>query len=1106
MANVARRPDPEQFRPRENTESGASGELSDDPEELEDQIERGAEAAEQIEIDRPADARMGALDRLGADSSQTARASQTFEQFRRQAKSLRENLQGRVLRLLRKGEPAPTAELDAEEMLTEGAAVSNRQNRPQAEPRVRVGGGRSTEVPGDLDVTVMEADTTRIDPEMLTTEMATTEMEGPEVELSEPMTEQEAKISDLRDEGKLAAALHKILETEDWEYDSPETIRDQQAVLVNALRELSAHIPELKKSGRYLNNIDEFLEAWSRGDEDVLTDDKGVPKLDKDNKPIKVKVYPPLFSTALLKRAQDKGRDRLRMAKMAKERKILQGKTLDEWDATFGHTKKAEAAPTADAHPTDSLSRDVLAGLEKVNVEKLALALNDSNIAKALEQQPGQANAMTDYVRTTSAVEHIDAIQRRLELLQRRSDALRSEQAAPRQSDTRAFTINEADQDVVITKLLEQRLFEDRLAAAYALPEKDPTKPANKDFLRLVNDSRPIAASFLRDVNTNEIIFNDPKVGAKFSADRVKQERKFATYEIQNTTALRQACERYIKSAKYDRNIGEAVAAGRYNMTIDRGGNIVMEVFVPGGVDEGSGGSEVMRRITMDTETSKKIFQAVDTGLVDEGRFSEDALKQIFGERVALEADTELGQNVSNLAEIEQSMSSFSNFIGPLEQKFVAGDQSLDQAQLLSGRYQEMAKTLRQFAEDFPEGEDFATHLESLADNLEAASQLYNRYIELSKQEAATSKPAPEKTTVQQQLADNATQRQGYLNELGNALEAHNLNSIKATYRKTVDQPERAKAKSKFAVGTAVNLPNEQFLGRKGKTTWKVAQTERGVNILQRQTNKGHEAKLYIVMTDQELAQWLYAAEQKTKPVAAQPDTAGTPPPAPDNGPTATTPDNNPDEPDSVPIAALDNSIPAATPDTHPVIETTLASETGLDQAEVEPVTTISPMVEIAQNVQAPEPEPITEAAPSPEDRERAKAEAAVFFTKRLNASKKIESSDRRIKPQGLDFDIARSEAYLQQIQAGKFFEPVHFAGTYDGEPRTATELSPYDFFKQIVDTSAQYQKAFKDVPVEVEASIRLSQEANKIVTAMEPLKPKATSTQEELVTMRAAS
>lgn len=1099
MANAAFRPDQEQLRPRESVESGASGELSDDPEELEDQIERGAEAAEQNEIVRPADARLGALDRLGADATRTERARQKFDQFRGRAKRLQEDLQGRVLRLLRKGEAAPTINPDADEMLIEGAANSTRPNQPPVEPRVRVAGGRITEVPGDLDVAVMEAETTRIDPEMITTEMGTTEMEDPELELSEPMTEQEAKISDLRDEGKLAAALHKILETEDWEYSSPETIRDQQAVLVNALRELSARIPELKKKhDKYLNNIDNFLEEFSEGSEDVLTDDRGVPKLDKDNKPIKVKVYPPLFDAALLKRAQDKGRDRLLMAKMAKERKVLQGKTLDEWDATFGRTKKTEDATTTDANPTDSLSRDVLAGLEKVNVEKLALALNDSNIAKALEQQPEQANGMTDYVRTTSAIEHIDAIQRRLELLQRRSDALHSEQARPRQSDTRAFTISEADQDAVITKLLEQRLFEDRLAAAYALPENDPTKPANQDFLRLVNDPRPIADSFLRDTTTNEVIFNDPKVGGKFSADRVKQERKFATYEIKNTTALRQACERYIKSAKYDQSIGAAVAAGRYNMTIDRGGNIVMEVFVPGGVDEGSGGSEVMRRITMDTETSKKIFQAVDTGLVDEGRFSEDALKQIFGERVALEADPELGQNISNLADIEQSISNFSNFIGPLEQKFIAGDQSLDQAQLLSGRYQEMTKTLRQFAEDFPQGEDFSTHLKSLAANLEAASQLYNRYIELSKQETATGKPAPEKMTVQQQLADNATQRQGYLNELGNALEAHNLNSIKATYRKTVDQPERAKAKSKFAVGTAVNLPNEQFLGRKGKTTWKVAQTERGVNILQRQTNKGHEAKLYIVMTDQELAQWLYAAEQKTKPVAAQPDTASTPPP---------TPDNNPDEPDSTQIAAQDNSTPAATPDTHPAIETTLASETGLDQAEVEPVTTISPMVEIAQNAAAPEPDPTTEVTPSPEDHNWAKTEATAYFTKRLEADKKKESLDSHSKPYALDFDIARSEAYLQKIQTDNFFDPIQYSGIHNGHLTTVDGISAYDFFKNIADTNEEHRTAFSGHDSEeIKASQDLHNKAKKIVTAMEPLKPKATSTQEELATTRATS
>ena len=90
----------------------------------------------------------------------------------------------------------------------------------------------------------------------------------------------------------------------------------------------------------------------------------------------------------------------------------------------------------------------------------------------------------------------------------------------------------------------------------------------------------------------------------------------------------------------------------------------------------------------------------------------------------------------------------------------------------------------------------------------------------------------------------------------------------------------------------------------------------------------------------------------------------------------------------------------------------------------------------------------------------------------------------------GGDYDIARSKAYLKNIQAGKFFDSVEVSGTYDGEPASATESSAYEFFKRIADSTEQYIELFKDSPELVEKGKRQGEEAKKIVEAIEKLKP----------------
>ena len=114
---------------------------------------------------------------------------------------------------------------------------------------------------------------------------------------------------------------------------------------------------------------------------------------------------------------------------------------------------------------------------------------------------------------------------------------------------------------------------------------------------------------------------------------------------------------------------------------------------------------------------------------------------------------------------------------------------------------------------------------------------------------------------------------------------------------------------------------------------------------------------------------------------------------------------------------------------------------------------------------------------------------AGSYWTKRMQEVQK-SMGDTATTVQGGDFDIARSEAYLKNIREGKFFEPVVFSATYDGEPRDATEVSPYEFFKGIADNTERYIEVVKDSPELVEERKRLGEEARKIVEAIEKLKP----------------
>ena len=111
------------------------------------------------------------------------------------------------------------------------------------------------------------------------------------------------------------------------------------------------------------------------------------------------------------------------------------------------------------------------------------------------------------------------------------------------------------------------------------------------------------------------------------------------------------------------------------------------------------------------------------------------------------------------------------------------------------------------------------------------------------------------------------------------------------------------------------------------------------------------------------------------------------------------------------------------------------------------------------------------------------------YWTKRLQETQgSMKNPDIRV--QGGDFDMARSEAYLENIREGKFFESVNISGTYDGEPTRTTESSAYDFFKRIADSTERRIELFKDSPELVEKYKREGEEAQKIVEAIEKTGP----------------
>ena len=129
------------------------------------------------------------------------------------------------------------------------------------------------------------------------------------------------------------------------------------------------------------------------------------------------------------------------------------------------------------------------------------------------------------------------------------------------------------------------------------------------------------------------------------------------------------------------------------------------------------------------------------------------------------------------------------------------------------------------------------------------------------------------------------------------------------------------------------------------------------------------------------------------------------------------------------------------------------------------------------------------EEEPSPE--KIAQDEVVSYWSNRLLHNQE-SMSNPNIRVQGGDFDTARCQASIRQAEEGNYFDEVVVAGTYDGEPTVAVESSPYDFFKRIADKGnvGKYAELFKDAPELVEKRRKQAEDAQKIVDAIEKVKP----------------
>lgn len=126
---------------------------------------------------------------------------------------------------------------------------------------------------------------------------------------------------------------------------------------------------------------------------------------------------------------------------------------------------------------------------------------------------------------------------------------------------------------------------------------------------------------------------------------------------------------------------------------------------------------------------------------------------------------------------------------------------------------------------------------------------------------------------------------------------------------------------------------------------------------------------------------------------------------------------------------------------------------------------------------------------PNPE--QEAENMVAGYWSNRMQENQR-QMNNPDVRVQGGDFDMARCEAYLKQVQEGKYFDPVTVEGTYDGVPRNGTEESPYDFFKKIADSTPRAIELFKNNPKLVEEYTKRGEMARKMVAAIDKLKPAA--------------
>ncbi len=894
MAQPAPSLSPEELRRKENIEKAPTqppeeeGGLSDEPEELAEQLEAGAQAAESAVIEDPGKAYTAAAKHLGGG---TAEVQQTTETYRERAGNLVSDFMTRVRTLLKRRErPTETAE-------------------PAAPSEVAVTAPEQPIEPTTTEPAITDAQQARAD-------TAPPVVETVEVELKGPLATQVEK---LRADGKFAAAVETAMKTALHEIPREDLPR-HQAILLTELHRLSALAPGLHGAERdaLAIDLDTVVDGYNKGVEEQDRDNKGNYKFDPKGNPVMVRMHRPPFSYNAIQAERERANKLFESA----SRRVF-GQSIDEWKVSLKREKETgdtgggvKQKDESDKYsPTDyQILRAIGTAIEKtsaaprkflgmlgkivktvmfdlpVNILKLILVLGSRELQGRSERKrvltEGGAKEyaptkLAEYLgsnrRLDDILTQIETIQDRLADLQRLNEQPATSQAEP--FARREYEITPANEQVVIDRATLQLLFQRQIDSLLQTGNY-------KVVERMLSDPTAIENSFQHDKQAGTVSFTGDQSQGKFNKTEVADARRLASYGIKNEPALHQAAALIAaKAGSGNEALSRALRAGNFITTVEGDGSILLEVVVRSkkrpvsledeGADDSSQGS--IRRVRIDKTTSAKIFRAIDGGLVEtqgnnNGRFSEENLRIILGDELAEPpVNKELQQDLRPVGALEQTMVDFHAKVLQLEQQFASGKDQVANGRELTTLYRQVGNELLVLQEDFPTNSEFGSAVNSLAKNMADTAATYDRLVKIVVTEAESQPPATtsieEKNRVVQQLIKLGVERITSLQSFRLSLERSQRLPIENMFKNLSALPERNKIVSKYSVDTILTLPNERFLGTAGEGTWKIVKAEHGLNVLQLQPEDDELAATYfhLLMTDAEIDGWMKAAKIRNK-------------------------------------------------------------------------------------------------------------------------------------------------------------------------------------------------------------------------------------------------